>query len=349
MRFSEKLYALYLLFPYIKKPSFVLSFLFGNKVKIFGYQIDVNEYETILQLLAVKRFSNVFDFEKERIKISFDKENYFFISKRFDKTDKMLLRLLKEGLTDGAYFIDENRQAPKQYTKTIKIIQSKNIIETFEGVKFHLDNFGSVVEAFVRRIHDHYSENLQGKIVVDIGAAVGDTPLYFASKGAKVYAIEMTDTNYEAMLKNLELNPDLADKIIPIHMALGKDEMIDYFDDSLGLVNRQGGASFVKKKYESMVKKHVQGTSLGTIRKKYKLEHIDLLKLDCKGGEFFLKENELSDIDCVKIEYYSLIKEHKVESLVNMLKKNFDLFTYKHTPNDTSSLMKHGNILARAK
>lgn len=349
MKFAEKLYAIYLLIPYIKKPKFILSFLFGNKVDIFGYKIDVNEYDTILQLLAVKRFSCVFKREKNGIKISFDGENYFNISNHFHKTDKMLLRLLKEGLTDGAYFIDENHEAPKQYTKTIKIIQSKNIIETAEGVKFHLDNIGSTTEAFVRRMHDHYSENLQGKIVVDIGAAVGDTPLYFASKGAKVYAVEMTDRNYEAMLKNLELNPDLAHKIIPIHMALGKDEMIEYFDDPLGLVNRQGGASFVKNKYDSMIKKHVEGTSLGTLRKKYELDHIDLLKLDCKGGEFFLKENELNGIETVKIEYYSLIKEHKVESLINMLKKNFNLFIYKHTPNDTSSFMKHGNILARAK
>ena len=132
-------------------------------------------------------------------------------------------------------------------------------------------------------------------------------------------------------------------------MAFGKDEMIEYFDDALGLVNRQGGASFVKNKYDGSVKKQVQGTTLGTLRREHNLEHIDLLKLDCKGGEFFLKENELNNIDTVKIEYYSLIPEHKVESLITLLKKSFDLFIFKHTPSDTSPIMKHGNILARAK
>lgn len=349
MKFSEKLYAVYLLFPYQKQLKFILSFLFGSKIKVFGYYIDVHDYNTILNLFSLRRFAKNFIVSNDGIKISFDGENNFSISKRLDKTDRVLLGLLNQGLKDGAHFVDEEHDPPIQYKKTIKIIQSKNIIETFEGVKFHLDNVGSTVEAFIRRIHDFYSENLEGKTVVDIGASVGDTPLYFVSRGAKVYAVEMTDTNYEAMLKNLELNPELAKRIIPIHRAFGKDEMIQYYDDALGLVSRQGGASFVKAKYDNSIKKQVQGASLSTLRKEYDLEHIDLLKLDCKGGEFFMKENELANIDVVKIEYYSLIKEHKVESLINMLKKNFTLIIYKHTPDDTTSIMKHGNILAKAK
>ncbi len=74
-----------------------------------------------------------------------------------------------------------------------------------------------------------------------------------------------------------------------------------------------------------------------------------MLKIDCKGGEFFLKEDELKNIKTVKIEYYSLKKEHKVSSLLDILKKNFDLITFKHTPSDNSSFLKHGNILAIAK
>ena len=61
MKFSEKLYAIYQLFPFIKKPSFILSFLFRKKVKIFGYQIDVNDYVTIKNLFLVSRYSKIFE------------------------------------------------------------------------------------------------------------------------------------------------------------------------------------------------------------------------------------------------------------------------------------------------
>lgn len=349
MKILEKLYALYLLLPYSKKPKFLLSFLFGSKVKIFNYEIDVTDYPTILHLFAVKRYSKIFtSLEKNAIKISLDGENNFFISKQLDKSDRMLLALLDEGLRDGAYFIDEDHHDQMQYNKTIKIIQSKKIIETSDGVRFHLDDIGATVEAFVRRIHDYYSKDLNGKVVVDIGASVGDTPLYFAAKGAKVFAIEMTKNNFDAMLKNI--NPDLAGKIIPIHAAIGKDGTVQYYEDSLGLISRQGGAIFVASKYGSdTIKKEVQSMSLGTLRKKYEINHIDLLKLDCKGCEFFLEDNELTNIKTIKIEYYSLIKEHKVDALINLLKTKFDLILYKHTPTDTTPLMKHGNILAMIK
>ena len=345
MRLSERMYAVYLLIPYVKKPSFLLAILLKNNVSLLGYKIPVTDYQTMLNLLSVQRGSQKFTISKDGIEVSFDNENKFVISKQLDETDKILLQLLDLGLKDGAYFIDKNHNIG-QYNKTIKINQSENIVETFDGVKYNLEYIGAIVEIFIRRIHDFYSNNLEGKIVLDLGASVGDTPLYFASRGATVYAVEMTKTNYDNMKKNIELNPELADKIIPIHLAFGKDEMVEYYQDSLHRASTHGGASFVKNKYGKNAEKHtVQGMTLRAIREKYNLNEIELLKVDCKGGEFFLKEDELDNINTIKIEYYSLIPEHKVSSLMEILKK-FQTIIFKHTPNDNSSLLKHGNILA---
>lgn len=341
MKFSEKFYAIYQFIPFAKSPKFLLSYLFCNNVKVLGHSVEAQDYATILNLFSVKRYAKFFDGKT----VSFDDMNYFTLPETLDKESKVLLQLFNEGIRDGAYFIDEHHDFGN-YKKTLKIIQSKNILETHDGLKFHLDSIGATVEIFVRMIHRSYSENLEGKTVIDIGASVGDTPLYFASKGATVYAVEMTDTNYHLMLKNIDLNPHLKERIIPIHMAFGKDEMTEYHDDALGLASRQGGASFVKNKFAQSIKKQVQGTSLSTLRKKYNLSHIDLLKLDCKGGEFFLKESELSNIDVIKIEYYSLTKEHTLEYLTRILEKNFHFVLYKHTPTDTTPMATHGNILA---
>lgn len=350
LKFNERLYAVYLLFPYCRTIGFIFSILFLNKIFVLGYQIHVTDYEIIKQLLSLKQFSSVFLIKDDRIEISFDNKNFFHISKQLENIDKALIRLLDDGIKDGAIFIDEKNNTEIKHDKTIKIIQSRKIVEVFEGIKFNLEQVGAMTEIFIRRIHESYSKDLNGKIVVDMGASVGDTPLYFASKGATVYAVEMTKTNFESMKKNIELNPHLSDKIIPIHLAFGKDGIIEYYQDALDRVNYRGGASFVKNKYGKYGKKNqVQGMSLNTFRKKYDLPSIDLLKIDCKGGEFFLKEEELKNIKAVKIEYYSLKKEHKVSSLLDILGNNFNKIIFKHTPSDTSSFLKHGNILAYAK
>ena len=344
MKLIERVYAVYLLIPFIKKPSFLLSILFLNNVKLLGYKIHVTDYPTMINLLLVTRFSLKFTRTKDGLDVSFDNENHFTISKNLNNLDHALLLLLSQGVKDGAYFLDNNHEIG-QYNKTIKINQNTNIVETFDGVRYHLEHVGAMPEIYIRRIHDFYSNDLQGKIVVDLGASVGDTPLYFASRGATVYAVEMTKTNHDTMLKNLDLNPHLKDKVIPIHAAYGKDELIEYYQDSLNRITNRGGASFMKNKYGKYGKKNtVQGMSLATLRKKHSLDSIVLLKIDCKGGEFFLKEEELKGIKKVKIEYYSLVPEHKVSELMQTL-KDFKTIIFKHTPDDTSSLKKHGNFL----
>lgn len=100
----------------------MFSILFGNKVNLFGYVIAVPDYKTMINLLSVKQFSQKFVIEKDKIEISFDNENNFFLSKQLDNTDKVLLYLLNQGIRDGGYFLDEKHDIEMQYNKTIKII-----------------------------------------------------------------------------------------------------------------------------------------------------------------------------------------------------------------------------------
>jgi len=49
---------------------------------------------------------------------------------------------------------------------------------------------------------------------------VGDTALYYARRGAFVVTVEPLPSNYEVMLRNLELNPELKLKIVPVNAAV---------------------------------------------------------------------------------------------------------------------------------
>ena len=365
MGVKYRIYRLFPLIPYLTSQSkiknrfsFTWSMITGKYCNIefksgIKFSIETSDASSIFQLISLERYARSFYVENDNVVISFDNINKFRIStNELSQEDRILMDLLYLGLKEGAVFLDKNNTTSIKNEKTVKIIQDgRAIVETSEGVKFFLDsiNGGSISECFVRRIHDLYSNDLMGKVVIDIGASNGDTPLYFASKGASVYAFEMTESNFNYMRENLKLNPELAKKITPVHAAIGKDEKIEYYQDSLNRVSSKGGSSFLINKYgENSVTHKVEGMSLGTILDKFKISQVDLLKMDCKGCEFFLKKSELEKVKRIKIEYYSLIASHKIDSILSILKElNFETIIFKHTTEDTTSLERHGNILGQ--
>jgi tRNA G37 N-methylase Trm5 len=77
--------------------------------------------------------------------------------------------------------------------------------------------YNSIVGIFDK---GEYVLNVSGKIIVDVGAYIGDTSIYFAIKGAKkVIAIEPHPVAFKEMLENIQLN-SLEKVIIPINAGL---------------------------------------------------------------------------------------------------------------------------------
>ena len=77
--------------------------------------------------------------------------------------------------------------------------------------------------------------------------------------------------------------------------------------------------------------------SLSTILKKYNIEKIDLLKMDCKGCEFFIPDDSLKYVDRIKIEYVARGK-YKIENLLKQLKDSgFNCTMYRDSDSKNSS------------
>jgi hypothetical protein len=98
-----------------------------------------------------------------------------------------------------------------------------------DGILLTIDSFDPVIaETWLYDIH-FLGFNLSDWFVLDIGAFVGDTALYYARRGAFVVAVEPLPSNYETMLRNLELNPELKPRIIPINAAIsGEDGFVEF-------------------------------------------------------------------------------------------------------------------------
>jgi FkbM family methyltransferase len=214
-----------------------------------------------------------------------------------------------------------------------------------DGVRFYLDALEPAIlaETFYLKIHEF--GNLQSMKILDVGAAFGDTPLYFSKRGAeRVYAVE--PVNYDAMLRNLELNPELSKRIYPIRRAMGKNEMLR-FKYTPGTVD--GGASaFGDRLTRTGETVDVASRTLSSILDELNVDKVDIAKIDCKGCELTLTKDDLSRVKkYVKIEY-TLANARELKSLIQTVKDaGLEYSIYLHNPDYLGPVSLHGTLLAR--
>ena len=338
MTFKENLGLVYFVLPFISvvenKVSLVCSILFGKseyKIKIKNTIIEIprTKFDSLRDLLACLTYAISYSLDSSgNLEISFDENSKFRIMlKKLSFEDANLLELLYFGNRYCANFLNEVTLPDiRKQTYTITSENDKKIITTSNGIKFFIDSIhpgNTIIETFVREIHSINPKiDWNNKIVVDVGAECGDTPLYFASMGAKVFAFEPLKKHFEFFKKNMSLNPALSRKIIPINAAIGKDEQLKFYvsdDDESGSF----GASFISNNQDKNFKYElVDGYKLETARKKFGIDHIDLLKMDCKECEFYLTDDDLKDVDRIKLEYTIQNEKFKLDNLLDLLKRN---------------------------
>ncbi len=120
--------------------------------------------------------------------------------------------------------------------------------------------------------------DVSGKVVIDVGANIGDTATYFALNGAKhVYAFEPFPYSYKLLLKNIKAN-GLGSKITPINEGCGgKSSYISISDDY-----ESHGSSALRSSRKG---KKVKVSKLSDIVERFGLNDA-VLKLDCEGCEY---------------------------------------------------------------
>ena len=363
MTFKENLGLVYFVLPFISvvenKVSLVCSILFGKseyKIKIKNTIIEIprTKFNSLRALLACLTYAISYSLDSSgNLEISFDENSKFRIMlKKLSFEDANLLELLYFGNRYCANFLNEVTLPDiRKQTYTITSENDKKIIITSNGIKFFIDSIhpgNTIIETFVREIHSINPKiDWNNKIVVDVGAECGDTPLYFASMGAKVFAFEPLKKHFEFFKKNMSLNPALSRKIIPINAAIGKDEQLKFYvsdDDESGSF----GASFISNNQDKNFKYElVDGYKLETARKKFGIDHIDLLKMDCKECEFYLTDDDLKDVDRIKLEYTIQNEKFKLDNLLDLLKRNgFRCSIFRNQDNNRLSNRVAGNIYA---
>ena len=160
--------------------------------------------------------------------LNFDKTNYYNVKSLFYFS-----------LLHGVLLSNKNKRGYWNY--------KNNVITTPQGIKFDIKSFDELIfaETFLHDIH--FSDfNIRNKIVIQAGGFTGDTALYYAYRGAKVYSFEPNPESYNIALLNLKLNPQLSKRIIFKNFAIDKDGIVKFHINT----ESSGGSSIYDNRRE---------------------------------------------------------------------------------------------------
>ena len=221
------------------------------------------------------------------------------------------------------------------------------VITTPSNIRFNIKKFNPLIfsETFLSDIH--FSDfNLNSKIIVQAGGFIGDTALYYASRGAIIYSFEPDINSYNLALENIKLNSELSKNIIMKNYAVGNDGEIDFPINP----NGSGGSSAYNLETKKTIR--VKSVSLSSILNEFSIENPFLLDLDIKGKEFeIINEECISKFEMVRIEYSTQIADKVIGSRDDIIYKLTEygfnkIRIFKH--NDLRyDLTNHGTIEAK--
>ncbi len=154
------------------------------------------------------------------------------------------------------------------------------------------------------------NHKIKEKDIVDVGGFIGDSALIFSKlTEKKVYSFEPTATNFENMLRTIELNQ--VSNIVPIFSGLGASQ-------GHAVVNINGSASSIL--YNQFKKEEQEEVAITTLDKFVEENNLSvgLIKVDIEGYEQeFLKGAE------------NVIRTQKPALIISIYHSAFDFFQIK--------------------
>jgi FkbM family methyltransferase len=179
-------------------------------------------------------------------------------------------------------------------------------IINYEGhpLKLYYSDSFNAQEGF----NEYRQLQVEGANVLDVGAAIGDSALAFAVRGAKkVVAVEPFPFPYELLLKNISYN-QLSNVIIPLNVGIGdrpssfKVPAIKTGGDT-GLIDYGEGVEVPVVTLDRLIEE--QGP-------------FEVLKMDCEGCEYraLLSSRRISELEQVQVEYH-----YGPEGIVEVLRR----------------------------
>ncbi len=282
-----------------------------------------------------------------RILIHFFRKRSKFIGRLFTSFQFRLylvnwieLILLSFGLKSKIYlsfksgfFLKDFRKDYWRYLKYYKRAIDYNVSfsNTERKIIAHIKNFDIILadningiyqinEVFVKQIYNHF--DFRDKTIIDIGGYIGDTAIFFTSKGAKkVNIYEINPQIFDTLNENIKIN-QLQDKITAHNYGISnKSKISDFY--STEKIGSSGTYLNFSKSMKITEKRNIKLVAFKCILK----EPVDIIKIDCEGCEYeillsILKDNLYNLInDGIILEAHNLDNHRNPEYAKELIKK----------------------------
>jgi FkbM family methyltransferase len=265
------------------------GFVFGTVVENAGYLIDTikttsNWHDALLVRFGMKSSAEL-RFRNGR-RMLLDKPGYPI----YGKIRYALSRGLPISFTDGNH---------AEFS-----FGGRRVALAGENVLFN------VLEVFIDGAYA--SLDCSGRVVVDAGANIGDTAIFFALRGAeRVFALEPFRNLYLAGKENVSAN-NLADKVTFLNCALSSwDGTAPADPDSPGTIfTRFEAADGGAGNHPSKKAGRAEGIPVLTLKRLTESYGIAdaVLKMDCEGAEYAILLN--SDVETLRVFSQMLLEFH---------------------------------------
>ena len=280
-----------------------------NKIKFF---IDYFKYlKNPIEALKFK-----FGFKNNCI-IKIKNSDVEFKLENVKTLNKLMMQL---PITKPAKYVELGR-----YIKEIDANKETVIIDNITYVNVYNEDFIKMNPYNYNICNEEYFADDQWNMiefknrqVIDIGANIADTALYFAKEQANVIAFEPVKHLYELGLKNISLNPKLKDKIKFINKAVG---------------GKRGKLTIGNETTKTYINTddayQVDVITVSDVLNEYDFP-ADILKMDCEGCEFEVILNEdLTMFNDIIFEHHSKQVGKDYKPLIEKLEtEGFKISTY---------------------
>ena len=160
-----------------------------------------------------------------------------------------------------------------------------------------------VSEIFIRQV---YGSDFNEKVVLDVGAYNGDSAIYFAKRGAQlVIGLEPDPRSLKLARENVKLN-NLEEKVKLLNVALSTrtgESKLGVNAETPNISKITGPSGPLDNGLE------VETVTIEEIMKRFSLQNIDFLKMNCEGCEYgiirTLPANALGSISEIILEFHN--------------------------------------------
>lgn len=187
-------------------------------------------------------------------------------------------------------------------------------IVTRKGIRYELDLREGIDLAvfllghFQKHLFSHGLINLPvAPVIIDIGANIGSISLAYADRfpESRIFAVEPSDCAYKKLLRNISLNPDLKNRILPIQAFISertekaKDEIRTFSSWPVDHAHKKEHPVHCGRRTSSCLKETIRLDDFIKSINHQNSEPVkpDLIKIDTDGHEFIILNSGKATIE----------------------------------------------------